>query len=242
VREPPGAIVLAGGLGTRLAGVSGGLPKCLMPVAGRPFLGLLLCYLARWGVRRTVLALGHGAARVERELPLLLPAGMDADVVAEPTPLGTGGAIRLAAERARTWPVLALNGDSFLDLDLDALLATHAARGARVTMALAEVPDTGRFGRVELSADGQVMGFAEKSATGSGLINGGMYVLDREAVDAIPPGRSSFEYDVLPRHLGAGVWGFVARGFFVDIGVPEDYARLVARPAPLLEAAGVEVS
>jgi len=230
------AIVLVGGLGTRLGPVAGGLPKPMVPVAGRPFLEHLVRWLARSGVGRVVLAVGHRAGSVEAHFGDGAKFGVHVAYSCEAEPLGTGGALRQAAQSLGRWPILGLNGDSFAAVDIHAMLASHAARGARVTVALTEVPQGDRFGRVRLGRDDAILGFAEKSSGGPGLVSAGVYLLERDAVGMIPPGRSSLEHETLPRLAGHGAYGFVTRGFFVDIGVPADYQRLEGAPERFLRA------
>jgi NDP-sugar pyrophosphorylase family protein len=132
-----------------------------------------------------------------------------------------------------------LNGDSFLDVELETLVRFHRQAAAAVTVALAEVEDTSRFGTVVLeSKTGVIREFGEKRGPGPGLINAGVYVVERDVVDAIPSGVVSFERDVLPGLAGRGLYGFPTQGFFVDIGVPEDYQRLAGEPGAFLVAAG----
>lgn len=223
------AAVLAGGLGTRLRPAVGDTPKVLAPVGGRPFLALLLDRLAAGGFRECVLLVGHGADRVraafgDRHGPVRLVYS------AEPEPLGTGGAVRYALPHLTGRPLLLLNGDSYCDADLPRLLAFHAVHGRRVTLCVTQVPDAGRFGRVAYDADGTVIRFEEKEASGRpGWINAGVYLFSPDVMADIPPGRPvSLEREVLPGLVAAGE----VRGFpgdrFIDIGVPESYRSAAA--------------
>lgn len=221
----PDAVVLAGGLGTRLREAVPDLPKPMAPVAGRPFLALVLDHLAAQGVRHAVLAVGyrHEAIRAhfgDRHGPVRL------DYAVEHRPLGTGGAIRLATRLAETDPVLVVNGDTLFDLELAPLLARHRAAGRPLTVALRGTNDTARYGAVAV-AGGRVVGFAEKGRHGPGLINAGMYVMAADFVErfGLPPA-FSFEHDLLMRRLEEiGPAAHEAAGYFVDIGVPESYRR-----------------
>jgi D-glycero-alpha-D-manno-heptose 1-phosphate guanylyltransferase len=232
------AIVLAGGLGTRVRGVSDTMPKPMLPVAGRPFLEYLLGYVAAAGIPRAVLAVGHRAEAVIAHFGNGSALRMELTYSVERDPLGTGGALRQACEHLDRWPALVLNGDSFVAVDLAAMMAAHQSRGARLTVALASVPDTGRFGRVRLDAGGSIVAFDEKAVTGPGLVNAGAYLVEREVVEVLPDGRSSFERELLSAIAGEEAWGFITSGFFVDIGVPDDYRRLVQAPAAFLQAVG----
>lgn len=214
--------VLAGGLGTRLAGALPGLPKILAPVAGRPFIEHLLDWLAREGARRVVFLLGYRADAVQAHLAAHPRAGLAFDTIVEPAPLGTGGALANARERLRTDPVLVVNGDTFVDAGLAPLRAARA----EVAMLCVRVADAGRYGRIETS-DGRVTRFAEKDPDfrGEAAINAGVYLLSARVLAAIPRGRPvSLERDVfetLPQGAIAACVDAAAR--FVDIGTPESW-------------------
>lgn len=219
------AIVLAGGFGTRLRGVVDDVPKPMAPVSGRPFLAFLLDQLVGAGFKNVIFAAGyrHQAIRSYfgeeyRGLRLLYSV--------EREPLGTGGAIRLACGQASLLNIFVLNGDTYIELDFSAMLRTHVSRGAQLTMAVCQVPDAARYGTLSVS-DGVVESFREKGPSGPGWINGGAYVLAPKLRDRLPPRRAfSFEHDVLmPEVQSLRPIAFPAQGLFVDIGVPEDYAR-----------------
>jgi NDP-sugar pyrophosphorylase family protein len=143
----------------------------------------------------------------------------------EPSPLGTGGALRFALPLLQSETVLVLNGDSFSEVNLRAFCLVHRLRGAQVTLLLAEVTDTGRFGRVELDGEGRVTGFREKGKTGGGWVNGGVYLVNRPLLQAIPPQQIvSLEQDLFPAWIGRGFFGFRSQGRFIDIGMPESLA------------------
>jgi D-glycero-alpha-D-manno-heptose 1-phosphate guanylyltransferase len=218
------AIVLAGGFGTRLRKVLPDLPKPMAPVAGRPFIEILLDALARKGFTRVVLSLGF---MPEKFIAHFGDCYADMALVyeVEPQPLGTGGAIRLSLARCESDHVFVFNGDTYLDLEVDEVenlwRSTH-----HPLIVVREVPDTTRYGKVEMSG-GRVIAFREKGVSGVGLINAGCYVLPRNAVDAFPPGKNfSFETEYLAKELHRIYFdGFLTSGRFIDIGVPEDYAR-----------------
>ncbi|HYE57695.1 MAG TPA: sugar phosphate nucleotidyltransferase, partial [Rhodothermales bacterium] len=177
----PPAVVLCGGLGTRLRTVVSDRPKVLAEVGGVPFLTLLLRHLQGAGVARVILSAGYRADQIEAYVRTDAPGRLTVEVVAEPEPLGTGGALRLAAHAAglRT-PFLALNGDTFCDADLAALVAAHKARpDALATLALVRVPDAARYGTVAFDPDThRVAAFAEKQPGRAAWVNAGVYVLD----------------------------------------------------------------
>lgn len=224
------AVLLVGGLGTRISGLSGGRPKALLPVGGRPFLLHLLDWLAARGLSRVLLLTGVGADEVEGTARAGAPPGLSVSASRESEPLGTGGALRLALPRLDPRFVL-LNGDTFFDADLGALEAAHAAAvpgGVRVTIGLVRFPDAREKGSVELDAAGHIARFVEKGREGPGLINGGLYLIERGVVEDIPEGRAvSLEREVLPGlidHAGRpGLLGVVCDARFVDIGLPADY-------------------
>lgn len=219
------AIILAGGFGTRLRGVVDDVPKPLAPVAGRPFLAWLLDRLAACGIRRCILATGYLSETIERSIGARWN-GMEIAYSVEPEPLGTGGAIRLAATRLQGGGAHVLNGDTWLEYAPRALEAAAVAAATPIAIALARVDEVARYGAVDLAA-GRVSGFREKGEAGAGWINAGCYFLGADALDSLPAQPAfSFEREVLQPAACAGrVAGFLDTQGFIDIGVPEDYAR-----------------
>lgn len=220
------AIILAGGFGTRLRGIVDGVPKPLAPVAGRPFLAWLLDRLAASDIRRCILATGYMAEVIESVVGTRWH-GMEVAYSVETEPLGTGGAISLAATRLQGRCVHVLNGDTWLAYSPQALERATRERGATIGMALAKVDDVGRYGAVECDSRGMVAGFREKGEHGAGVINAGCYFLDEAALVALPSQAAfSFEREVLePSVLAGRVVGIAETAEFIDIGVPEDYRR-----------------
>jgi len=219
------ALVLAGGLGTRLAPVIGGRPKVIAEVDGRPFLAFLLDRLAREGVGDVVLCTGHLGEQVADAIGHR-HSGMTVTYSRETTPLGTGGALRHALALVGDDTVLALNGDSLCRASLRRLARWHEAHGAEATILLTRVLDATRFGRVEIGPAGRVVRFVEKTpGAGSTWISAGVYVLSRRLLAAIPADRPvSLEHEVLPAWIGRGLYGWASPGAFLDIGTPEDFA------------------
>jgi D-glycero-alpha-D-manno-heptose 1-phosphate guanylyltransferase len=221
------AIVLAGGLGTRLRSAVPDLPKCLAPVGGRPFIGYVTEYFRREGIEKFIFALGYKSQLFDDFFRSAFPAGGYA-VSLEEAPLGTGGAIRQACGMAKDKTVLVLNGDTFFRVGLLALSDFHEDRQASCSLCLKPMQDFDRFGVVELDGDSRVTRFREKQHYASGLINGGVYALDREAFmgEQWPP-VFSFERDYLE---GVGddrnLFGLIQDSLFIDIGIPEDYRRV----------------
>lgn len=214
------AVVLAGGAGTRLGALTADTPKPLLPVGGRPFLDWVLANLDRYGVTDVILTIGY---RSEAFDEWLSRRGSEPRVspFVEDTPLDTGGALAVLQERLDE-VFFVLNGDTIFDAPLGRMAAALSGNAADAVIALRSVVDTGRYGRVTL--DGSVVtSFGEKSGVGSGLINGGVYALRRDAVaHRTPP--FSIERDVMPE-LAAGrrLLGLPSDGFFIDIGVPESF-------------------
>lgn len=219
------AIVLVGGLGTRLRTVVSDVPKPLAPVAGRPFLAWLLDHLAENGMRHIVLAAGYLAERIVDCIGQEWH-GMSVDYSVESVPLGTGGAVRQACSLLHGNAAHVLNGDTFLRYDLHALEQSTQQAGADLGIALAYVDDLARYGAV--IRDGtSIVGFKEKGETGPGYINAGSYYLAHAAIQSLPVDPEfSFETRVLAPLTAAGrVCGFDATSGFIDIGVPDDYRR-----------------
>ncbi len=219
------AIVLAGGLGTRLASRLHGLPKPMAPVAGRPFLEILLTQLSRSGCTSVQLSVGLQHAVIQDHFGAAF-GGMTIDYVIETVPLGTGGAIRLALEQAREESVLVVNGDTFLDADYAAMMRFHAAQGASVTLAVVHRDNVSRYGGVTVEGQ-RVVGFEEKGRSGPGLISAGTYVLARNlAWPPALPEKFSIEFDFFVPEVGRlRPAAFKVDGYFLDIGIPEDLDR-----------------
>jgi D-glycero-alpha-D-manno-heptose 1-phosphate guanylyltransferase len=227
------AIVLAGGLGTRLASRLNGVPKPMAPVAGRPFLEFLLTQLDRAGCTRALLSVGHLHSVIESHFGNSF-LGLRLDYIIEDVPLGTGGAIRKALPRASEKSVLVLNGDTFLKADYAAMMRFHAAEAAALTIAVTHQPDVARYGGVTVK-DGRIVSFQEKGQHAPGLINAGAYVLDRNMQwpKALAE-KFSFETDFLvPEISRLAPAAFEVNGFFLDIGVPEDLDRAQTQLAGL---------
>lgn len=218
------AIVLAGGIGTRLRAIVPDQPKPMAPVAGRPFLEILLDDLARKGFRRVILSLGFMAERVVDHFGTEY-AGMTLVPVVEDQPLGTGGGVRLAMEQLISDHAYIFNGDTFLDLDASAV-ETRWLADRRPIIVARSVSDTDRYGRLIVD-ENRVVGFTEKGLAGPGLINAGCYVLPRSELSRFPVGTPfSLEQDVLaPLVQSGGVDAFITSGEFIDIGVPDDFHR-----------------
>lgn len=228
VRDRPlQAFVLCGGLGTRLRPVLSDRPKSMAPVAGVPFLQILLADLKAQGIKEVILGTGHLAERIEAFFGEGTEIGLRIHYSRENEPLGTGGALKLA-EPWLSDPVVALNGDSYVEWDLAPALQLFERQNATAVMVLQAVPDVARYGSVTIEPGGRVTEFVEKgSRTRVGLINAGVYILRKEVVAGLPAQQAvSLERDVFPELLSKGkVYGLVTDGIFIDIGIPADLER-----------------
>jgi D-glycero-alpha-D-manno-heptose 1-phosphate guanylyltransferase len=218
------AIILAGGLGTRLQPIVPNLPKPMAPISGRPFLEILLTMLSAKGFQRIVLSLGHMSGKFVEYFGNKY-AGMELVYEVESLPLGTGGATRRAMDRCDSDHAFVINGDTYLDLEADEIEAQWRREGKLIVVAR-EMPDTSRYGRLTVE-NGCVTGFTEKGVVGPGLINAGCYVFPRTIRNRLPKEATfSLERDFLVTIAGVlPLQIFVSRGRFIDIGVPEDYVR-----------------
>ena len=223
------AIVLAGGFGTRLRSVVDDVPKPLAPVAGRPFLAWLLDGLAEGGLRRCILATGYMADKIEARIGTRW-RGMDIFYSVESKPLGTGGATAQAAKLLLGNSAHVLNGDTYLGYSPSMLEAKTLALGTEAGVALAEVDDVARYGAAVV-IDDRVESFQEKGAVGPGLINAGSYFFTEAVLSRLAIGNAPFslETEILaPLAKNRQIAVFTETEAFIDIGVPEDYARAQA--------------
>ena len=222
---PSVAAILAGGRGSRLRSRLSDRPKALAPIGGRPFLSYLLDHIAAAGVRGVVLCTGYLGDQIERAFGVSY-SGLRLAYSHELWPRGTGGALRLAAAKIDSDPVLIFNGDSFFDIDLVEFWRWHERHGAQATIALAQAADAARYGRVEVDGQETVVAFHEKSSgPSSGWINAGTYVLAHRLLQGIPDDRAvSLETELFPAWIGQGLYGCRIAGRFIDIGTPGEYA------------------
>lgn len=218
------AIILAGGFGTRLRQVVPDLPKPMAPVAGRPFLEILLDYLLMSGFKRVILSLGYRADIIQSYFGNRYKT-MELVYVVEDAPLGTGGAVRLAMEQCTADHVFIFNGDTFLEFDVNGVEKLWQQYRTPIMLAK-EVSDTSRYGRL-LTKDNQVIGFSEKGVSGAGLINAGCYLLPAGVLNDYPIGTGfSLETDYFSLYVQQQpILYHATPGRFIDIGVPDDYAR-----------------
>ena len=218
------AVILAGGMGTRLREVVSDRPKVLAEINGRPFLFFLLDCLADVGIRRVVFCTGYMSEMIldvfgdgYRNMSLLYSR--------ENTPLGTGGALRLALPLINSDPVLVMNGDSFCDVDLALFAGQHQASVAQASLVLVQVADVTRYGAVDVDSAYKVISFREKgNQSGTGMINAGIYMIAKRVIESIPSDIPvSLERDIFPKMIGNGLYAPSYNSSFIDIGVPSDY-------------------
>jgi mannose-1-phosphate guanylyltransferase len=221
------ALILAGGEGTRLRPLTSTVPKPVVPLANRPFISYMIEWLISHGVTDVVMSCGFLADGV-REVLGEGDGSVSISYITEPEPLGTAGAVRLARDMLEE-RLFVLNGDVLTDYDLSALAHFHLERKASATIALIPVDDPSAYGLVRTDDDGSIKQFLEKpkpEEIDTNLINAGAYVLEREVVDGIATGRPvSFEREVFPSLVGAGLYGFAVSGYWLDIGTPERYLQ-----------------
>ena len=221
------AIILAGGLGTRLKDVVADLPKCMAPVAGRPFLFYVINNLRLQGIEHFIFSLGYKHELIEEYLQAQFPT-LSYQCSIEEEPLGTGGAIKLACELATEREVLIANGDTLFKINLAELFAFHRKKNAECTLALKSLNDFDRYGVVNTSADGKVIRFQEKKYYKAGNINGGIYLLGKDAfLHNHWAEKFSFEKDYLEKKE-TGLYGLEQDGYFIDIGIPSDFEKAQA--------------
>ena len=219
------AIILAGGLGTRLRSAVPDMPKCMAPVAGKPFIAYVVDHLQRQGIRHFIFALGYKSDAFNDYLSAQLALSYTLSI--EPEPLGTGGAIRLACSHAQEKTVLVMNGDTLFKIAVDKLATFHDMCGAHCTLSLKPMHNVDRYGTVELNKDYSIRSFKEKQFYEQALINGGAYALHAQKfLQEQLPDKFSFEKDYLEQYFDQRrMYGVVQDEYFIDIGIPEDYAR-----------------
>jgi D-glycero-alpha-D-manno-heptose 1-phosphate guanylyltransferase len=223
------AIVLAGGMGSRLKVVLPEIPKCMAPVNGKPFLTFVLDYLANQGISKVILSVGY---RKEQIISFFgnKYGSLSIEYAIENEPMGTGGAVKLALDFCQLENVLVLNGDTYFNTDLAEMENMHFKLSADVTIAVKHMPDTGRYGSVKVGPNGRILSFNEKDPSlGSGLINGGIYLLNRKINNNFSLQKFSLENDFFKALTSKlNFYVFQSDGFFIDMGIPEDYVKAQA--------------
>lgn len=222
------AIILAGGFGTRLQSVVSDVPKPMAPINDIPFLNYIFDYLKFYKIEHVVLSTSYLSEKISQYYKNEFN-GIKISYTKEETPLGTGGGIRLAMEKCYTKSILVLNGDSFFDVDLNSYFPLHQKFNSDCSLALRKVSNASRYGTIQLGNDCAIAKFKEKdSIEKEGLINGGVYILDRELFlsKTLPSIAFSIEKDFYEKRINElTLFGFEYKGYFIDIGIPEDYKK-----------------
>jgi D-glycero-alpha-D-manno-heptose 1-phosphate guanylyltransferase len=224
------AIILAGGLGMRLRSVVSDMPKCMAPVAGKPFLHYVISSLQRNGMENFIFSVGYMHEAIEIYLQSNYPE-LKYSISLEEEPLGTGGAIKLACSKALEKDVMVANGDTIFKINCNSLSQFHKEKNAACTLSLKPMVNFDRYGVVELNEDSSVRSFKEKQWYQSGLINGGVYALNVEKfLEESLPEKFSFEKEYLEKNIfpvdeNSKLYGIIQDEYFIDIGIPEDYER-----------------
>lgn len=220
------AIILAGGLGTRLRSAVPDLPKCMAPINGEPFLKFVIEHLQSQGISKFIFSLGYKHEIIEEYIATKFPSLMF-KVSLEEEPLGTGGAIKLACSIAKEKSVLVVNGDTLFKIDITKIAGFHSLSGANCTLSLKPMQNFDRYGVVEINEDLEIVSFKEKKYYEQGLINGGVYALHtKKFLEEDLPEKFSFEKDYLESlYTERRMFGVEQDEYFIDIGIPEDYER-----------------
>ncbi|KAF5415374.1 MAG: hypothetical protein C5S49_05915 [Candidatus Methanogaster sp.] len=220
------AVILAGGLGTRLRKVVSDRSKVMSDVCERPFLSYLLDQLADAGFKHVVLCTGYLGEQVQKVFGSKY-GSLRLSYSQETEPLGTAGAIRLALPLFKSKSLLILNGDSFFETDLKSFVEQHYEKGSNASLLLVEMPDTSHYGSVNVDANNMVKSFDEKvSNSRHGWVNSGVYLIEEHMIRRIPASKSvSLEHEMFPAWIGHGLYGYQRHGRFIDIGTPETFAK-----------------
>jgi len=220
-------LILAGGLGTRLQKAVRHYPKPMALINDRPFLEYLILHLKKYNLTEIVLCIGYLGEKIKEYFQDGAKWGVKIEYSQEAKPLGTGGPIKLADNFIKNNNFLVLNGDSYLNIDLNELIEFHKLQKALATLALVEINKPDRYGLVEVDKDYHITSFREKGAAAkSNLINGGVYIFHKSIFNFIPEGKISLEKDIFPKLIGKRFYGKPYRTYFIDIGVSEDYNRI----------------
>ncbi|MDH3256234.1 MAG: nucleotidyltransferase family protein [Nitrospinota bacterium] len=215
-------VILCGGMGTRLQHVLKDKPKPMADFQNRPFLELLIDYVAKFGFKRFVLCSGHKGDFIKEYFDIK-EDGKSYVISQEAFPLGTAGAIKNALPAIHSDVFLAMNGDSICPIDLNSLLSFHGSKNALASVVLAHLEDTSNYGSVSLGENDAIMSFDEKQdSPNSGWANAGIYIFNKKVLDHIPAGKKmSLEQEVFPSLTGKGLYGFTSTSQLLDIGTPE---------------------
>jgi D-glycero-alpha-D-manno-heptose 1-phosphate guanylyltransferase len=234
------AIVLAGGKGTRLQEFVSELPKVMAPVAGKPFISYVIDYMLMQGIQHFIFALGYKSNVVISYLEEQYPT-LSYKAVIEDELSGTGGAIKNALAETTAENIFIINGDTLFKAEYRSIDDFHLNSKASCSVALKFMNNVERYGTVEINGEGKIISFIEKQLNKTGLINGGVYILNKNEFLQKPfPNVFSFEHDYLEKYSNSDAfYGIEQEGYFIDIGIPEDYNKAnkdLVRPAPDLKS------
>jgi len=222
------AVILAGGFGTRLRSVINNTPKPMAPINNFPFLYYQLNYLKSYGIKKIIFSIGYMADDIKNYFGYSF-SNLNIEYVIEKAPMGTGGGIRLALQESEENLVLVLNGDSFFDINLNQFYNYHITENAQISLALREVDDASRYGTIVKNEENKIISFQEKNNLSQpGIINGGVYIIDSSLYLKHTPSEKNFsiEKDFFEKQITTlSIKGFQFNGYFIDIGIPEDYQK-----------------
>ena len=219
------AVILAGGFGTRLSKIIGDVPKPMAPVSGNPFLFYLFNWLREYPVEKVILSVGY---KSEFIVSFFGNSFFDIPIIyaVEEKPLGTGGALKYALGKTKGDNIMVLNGDTYFPVDINRVYSFHTNGNYKFSVALKRMENFSRYGSVDCQGS-TIVGFNEKKPCDEGLINGGIYLINRQFIESMQlPEMFSLEKDLLEKEvILSTIKGIVFDDIFIDIGVPEDYER-----------------
>lgn len=219
-------LILCGGLGTRLRPLVPDRPKGLAEIDGKPFLEHLITYIAGAGFRSFILCIGHQGEQIREYFRKDRLPDLKISFSEESAPLGTAGALKNARGFIESNPFMAVNGDTFIEVDFRKLIAFHFSKNALLTMAVSKACESNDTGAVVLSDDEMVSSYKERGKAEESFVNMGIYIMGKEILDRIPGKKAySLECDLFPKMAGKGFFGFDAKTQILDIGTPERYKR-----------------
>ena len=218
------AIILAGGFGTRLQTIVSDVPKPMAPIQNEPFLKYLFDFLKKYEVKKVILSV-HYKKEIIMSFFKNSFEGIEIEYSIEEKALGTGGAIKQSLSMCKEENIIVLNGDTFFDVDLTQLMTTHKKSDAILTLALKPMKNFDRYGVVNLDQNNKIIGFEEKQYCEHGLINGGIYVLNRKLLDNTKKENFSFEAFMNEYYTRSNFYSMISDSYFIDIGIPEDYYK-----------------
>lgn len=217
------ALILAGGLGTRLRPLTYKIPKAMVEVNGKPFLYYLIKFLSKQNIKDIVISVGYLKENIMEYFTDGKNFGVNIEYAIENNPLGTAGAINNAKKFLKE-RFIVMNGDTIFNINLDNFLKFHKHKKGVCTIALAKIGNTERYGAVEVDKDGRIVKFLEKEIKKNGLINGGIYIFEKEIFNYLPE-IGSLEKDVFPSLIGK-MYGYISDSYFIDIGILRDYNQI----------------